>query len=460
MDYHNNSEDLDELCMKLGIVINKTNIANLKENLSRAGLPLLYEKKISRSSSYDDYQLIEAYKISTSIKELSNKLGLKFIQKNIKKLKSNLELLSLDFSNFKDKKLKTKYITVRGNKVYRAGLPAWLKTNFHITNSIIEEIQNSKFKDEWEKSKFDLRYLSRFICEESLTCEKTSKVMPFNRAIKQNKYLNDDISRYHQGHLRGKKRPEHSIKVSKALSGKSKTPSHRKKLEERLQSNSFKRKVLDNAGVRYTDINLEAKYGTYRSVIVKSISYRRSFVRNNSVKYFGHEIAVDEMSDEEVEISYTECVSRISTLAMKNNPQMGVGRKTNYSNIKYNSRGLSTISLRSNLEKKLVKFFEKNSIKWDYEITKVSYPYQKSTRIYIIDFSITINDEIFHIECKGSIRKSDENKNRCKLAATIKEYGKIILWQNEPIYSIEDLLNLTIKKEFEICFKHVYEDTK
>ena len=84
IDYHNNSEDLDELCTKLGIVINKTNIANLKENLSRAGLPLLYEKKISRSSSYDDYQLIEAYKISTSIKELSNKLGIKFIQKNIK----------------------------------------------------------------------------------------------------------------------------------------------------------------------------------------------------------------------------------------------------------------------------------------------------------------------------------------------------------------------------------------
>lgn len=73
-------------------------------------------------------------------------------------------------------------------------------------------------------------------------------------------------------------------------------------------------------------------------------------------------------------------------------------------NLKFNLRGLTSVLTKSSYETNFIKYFEKNSVMWDYEPIRI----ELDVGSYTPDFVIDHNDEKYIIEVKGYLPDEDK----------------------------------------------------
>ena len=297
-------------------------------------------------------------------------------------------------------------------------------------------------------------------------CKYSAKLIPFDRVLRSCLTFSDEESIFGKGtSTRGKKRPDHAIKISKKLKGIKRTEEQRQRYEKRLQGIDFKNTFLKNKNIitdGYSDATIREAYSKYQSEDRKSFEYKKRFCLKNYIKYNIEELSEDminNFSEKEIQALFSELMSEKSSIAMKNNPTMGNSIPHIISNIKYNRENLTEITVRSGMEKKIALLFETNKIPWSYETLKINYFYEFDRR-YIIDFIFELNGIEMFFEVKGSVRNKDEQKTIAKLTEAVKQLGHIYLYQGESISSIEDLEKLKITDTKNIIIKHVYDPRK
>jgi len=326
-------------------------------------------------------------------------------------------------------------------------------------NKLSLELQNEVIKS----NDYKYKYLYRIISNKIIYCIYSNKLIPFERVLRGCITFSDVESLWGKGiSTRNKKRPEHAKIISLKLKGVKKSNEHRNKMTQRLKSIDFKKKVLSNKGIEYTDdSSVYEKYAALYSNLLKSFDFKKSFVLNNYKLYLEdteltHE-EINQMSETEILNLYSELMSIKSSIAMANSTSMGNAKIVKIENLQYNLRNINSIDVRSEMEKKIISFFERNKIYWDYETEIIKYFFNFNRR-YIMDFIFYIDGKCNYMEVKGSVRSSDVEKTLAKTKTAIEKFGEIYVYQKELITSIKDLDKIKYNNFSEFKLKHVYGD--
>ena len=115
----------------------------------------------------------------------------------------------------------------------------------------------------------------------------------------------------------------------------------------------------------------------------------------------------------------TEYNSIKSCFAMDNNPNMGASqfyKRITLKALKYNKKRKS-VTVRSSLEYNFVLWLEANQVPWLYEWSKLRYSVDGALKMYIPDFKIWVNGEIWVVETKGFYTKKSLDRERKKMVA-------------------------------------------
>lgn len=210
-----------------------------------------------------------------------------------------------------------------------------------------------------------------------------------------------------KGHFRGKKRPEHGPKVSKALKGKPKSESHKRNLK--TNTVHYKKKMLENKGIKFTEDNFLELWHQLISDTRKGRPYKETCVSN----WFGFDPS--SLTDQELEIWYKRFNSEKSIKAMKENPHMGNGVRHHLTGLKYYKDGNELI-VRSHGEKRFVEaFLERLGLPYQYECMSI----ETDQGIYLPDFLVDVDEKVIVIEIKGTIYTD-------KIRKTISGANKVI----------------------------------
>ncbi len=338
-----------------------------------------------------------------------------------------------------------------------------LKQNSKMFDYYFDKLPEN-LKNECIKSgNFKYKYLYKIIANNIIYCKITNKVIPYDRVLRGCITFSDEISLFCKGSAtRGKKRPDHAILISKKLKGVPKSKEHREKMKKRLSSLDFKIKFLQNKKINFdsnNELDILDKYSNYTSKERKSFNYKKRFCINNYIKYINDDIInnkqIEKLNDDQIIKLYSELMSIKSSLAMANSKTMGNAKISIVENLNYNLRGLINLEVRSSMEKRIILFFEKNKIFWDYEVEIIDYEYIFN-RKYIVDFKFIIDGNVNFLEVKGSVRHTDLNKTMKKIESAIKKFGKIYLWQGELLSSINSLSKICFTNFNQVKIKHIY----
>jgi len=220
--------------------------------------------------------------------------------------------------------------------------------------------------------------------------------------------------------FKGKKRPKHSEMMKIKMLGIDRGDNFRKIKNEQNKSINFKKKFLQNKNINIENKTDEEVYNIYCEYISKRnkseefrINKIKKFLKNDKYKneelyeYFKNKYLNIKLDNKNYEEIYSEMLSLISIIAIKNNGNMG---KTNYFkkgliNTKY-CLNKSIISFRSSWEEKTIQFLEENKIKYEYEPI---YLVTDNHRYYLPDFILP--DLKIMLEIKGFIRGKEGEKN-------------------------------------------------
>jgi len=359
-------------------------------------------------------------------------------------------------------KVKTFYCLFTNSKYTSQSMVRLLKNNVEVYNYYFNNL-SSELKSEVNRAVIDkFKYLYKIISGTNVYCKYTNKLIPYDRLLRGCETFSDIQTLWGKGtSTRGKKRPGHGKIISQKLMGIKKSQEHSLKLKKRLQSIDFKKIVLANKGIEFTnDLEVYEKYSKLYSDNLKSIQYKTKFVKNNFTRYLdNNEISLEDinlMNEDQIIDLYSELMSIKSSIAMSNSKTMGNAKIITVENINNNLSNLNSVVVRSGMEAKIISFFEKNNLQWNYESKIIDYFYNFN-RKYIIDFEFLIDNEIKYLEVKGSVRNIDVDKTLAKIDTAIKKFGFIYVYQGELI----SLNNLDIIKydninKFKI--KHIYGD--
>lgn len=339
-----------------------------------------------------------------------------------------------------------------------------LKSNKEYFNYYFNDLKD-EIKKEVVKSNYNYKYLYKIISGQQLYCKKDNKLISFDRVLRLCTSCCDECGFWLKGvSTRGKKRPEHGAIISKKLKGVKKTEQAKVSYKKRLSSIDFKKKVLQNKNIKFDCSNeseILEKYRNLYSVNRKSIQYKKRFCIKNYSKYINlnelNSNIIDHMNDQEILNLFSELMSIKSSRAMAKSKTMGNHIISYIEGLTYNMKGLNNIEVRSTMEKKVIIFFEKNKILWDYEDTIIDY-YYKFNRKYIIDFKFILEGQINYLEVKGSVRSNDADKIYCKIQEAINKFKFIYVYQGEPLTVIKDLDKILYKDFNNFKLKHIYEE--
>lgn len=340
---------------------------------------------------------------------------------------------------------------------------ALLKNDINVYNYYYNKL-SKELQDEITRSgKLNNKYLYKIISNKPIYCKYSNKLIPYDRVLRGCETFSEVEHLWGKGTAtRGKKRPEHGILISKKFKGIKKSDEHRAKMTERLQSIDFKKTVLINKGINFTDdISVYEEYAKLYSELYSSNEFKRKFTINNFKFYLEEtEITDDDvyqMNDVEICNLYSELMSIKSSIAMSNSTTMGNAKIVTVDGLNFNLRNLNSIEVRSSMEKKIISFFERNKIQWDYETEIIEYFFNFNRR-YIMDFKFIIDGKCNFMEVKGSVRNADVNKTLAKTKTAIEKFGQIYVYQAELIVSINDLEKIKYDDFSKFTLKHVYGD--
>lgn len=162
-----------------------------------------------------------------------------------------------------------------------------------------------------------------------------------------------------------------------------------------VNTESFKRKRLDNNGIEYNDENLNQKYSALQNQNVNCVKSWKTKIFNAIQKYPTHQLVpylqiASAWSDDELIKNYRTCVHGIfTTLNFEKRGKIRIPVDC--------SKGV--ILVRSSYEVNWVKFLDKNKIDWEYE---PQWFRLSSGKFYLPDFKLLYNNETLWIEVKGA----------------------------------------------------------
>jgi hypothetical protein len=140
-----------------------------------------------------------------------------------------------------------------------------------------------------------------------------------------------------KGFFRGKKRPEHSVKMSEVMNYLSENGLlDRSKASERINSKSYKISGLYNAGIiddkdsDYEDDFINSKYKELQSMRQRTPKYKKNCIINYTNRHSDELLVrnhlvpiIDNISYDNIEHYYKLYNSIKSTISMTHNPNMG-----------------------------------------------------------------------------------------------------------------------------------------
>lgn len=212
------------------------------------------------------------------------------------------------------------------------------------------------------------------------------------------KYCSSSCS--HEG-ARGKKRPKHSEHMKKlAKSGESPkfsaTLMQKGKLfNKNVNTDEFKKKVLNNKNIHFEDETLHAVYNKYQNEKRNNVNAYRKKIITALAKYPGNTFTsflldASKWSDEELLSRYKGEIHGIFTALHFGK----IGRRKIEIEC---SKG--KIDVRSSYEKNWISFFDEKQISWNYEPRWFRL---NSGRVYCPDFFINYKGKDYWIEVKGA----------------------------------------------------------
>lgn len=250
----------------------------------------------------------------------------------------------------------------------------------------------------------------------------------------------------------GKKRPKHSekmkllAKTTDRLTGLMKKGNlHNKEVNTPL----FKKKVLSNKNINFTDEDLEEKYNRYlksRWENTRGKSYETRLKDVNPclleliTKKYGKDILLTEEYFKTLEPHLREELyyDIHGILTRYYDKQIKKQRRSKFQriyidNLKYNKK-VTALYCRSVLEHQWISFFEKNKIQWEYEPFTVNGKYKGT---YTPDFLIEWNSYKIVIEVKGTLYGYPEDyiENKlegCKEYCKTKNYKFLFILNKKP----------------------------
>jgi len=264
-----------------------------------------------------------------------------------------------------------------------------------------------------------------------------------------------EIGKYFKGTMRDKLRPEHGKMMSVKMKGIDRGDSFRKIKSDQNKSIYFKKTVLKNKGIDFSelddDLKIKELYKNYLSEKNKSVQYRVNRVKKFllSEKYKNEEIFNNFLieygdkviNEENYEVIFSKMVSVISTIAIARNKNMGTTKFFKKGIVEVNNcLNKTIISYRSGWELITINFLEANGIKYEYEPFYI----QKELKgYYVPDFLIYLHDNKLLLEIKGFIRgKIGKLKEEEKIKAALKycnERNINYVYLKEPLKNIEQL---------------------
>lgn len=238
----------------------------------------------------------------------------------------------------------------------------------------------------------------------------------------------------------GKKRPDHGLKIKNKLTGKPKSEAHKKNLK--TNSEHYKKKMLENKNIAYTDDNYIELWHKLISDTRKGKAYKTTTIKN----WFNLTIEeINQFSDEKFDQMYKKYNSEKSLKALLNNPQMGRGLRETLSNLNFCLNKTEVIT-RSSFETCFIRdFLERLGIFYKYESEIIN--------SYLPDFIVEINNNKFIIEIKGTIYDDKEDKLISDLLNCINKGYRVIII-NTPFvknWTLKNLLKyeVTTKQDIE-----------
>lgn len=209
----------------------------------------------------------------------------------------------------------------------------------------------------------------------------------------------------------GKKRPMHSIHMKKlAQSDNYKYRNTLMKKNElfnkEVNTDSFKIKVLNNNYIYDPKLDVKDQYSDFLSKRVKTKSYRAKLITTFNKKHSIPSLNYNELialTDEKFKKEFFEYKSKHHEIYCNNSGSKKFIRSL-LTNLKYNTRNLSTVYTKSSYETNYINYFENNKIEWDYEPIKFKF----ENVSYKPDFLIKYKNNEYLIEVKGFLINEEE----------------------------------------------------
>lgn len=226
----------------------------------------------------------------------------------------------------------------------------------------------------------------------------------------------------------GKTRPDHAKIISSKLKGVPKTAAHKKNMK--TNSEHYKKKMLDNKNIQYTNESYQELWKKLISDTRKGNAYKKTCVSN----WFSFNIDdVEKFDAETLDLYYKKFNSEKSIKAMYNHPKMGNGLRETISDLKF-CINRTEITTRSFWESSFVKdFLEKNKIYYKYEAFYIEN--------YLPDFIVEFDGKKYIIEIKGTIY-SDKIKKLEQDFINARNSGFNFIIINTPYFKSWDIKTL------------------
>ena len=314
-------------------------------------------------------------------------------------------------------------------------IPVIINSNIQLTGVITMKTKELFLTLTDIKESIILEYLSKGNrCDKDLWCKcgkpKRMRIFSFGNDIKYeslDSYCGD--KKCHPTY--GIKRPAHSKYMSElAASGENaafNATLMKKGMNHNLEVNteSFKKKVLDNKEIVYSEDNFLEIYSNMLSernkarstrtvkMITQFTNWEKEYIDLILLVTDGINITEDwlsSLSDEKFEhIRYN--IHGINTL--RNSDKADIGRNSWFkselvSDLKFNIQGLTAVMTRSGMETNYIHLFENNQVSWSYETLKLRNLNGKG--FYKPDFIIKYNGTTYIIESKGSFYRTDKTE--------------------------------------------------
>lgn len=256
-------------------------------------------------------------------------------------------------------------------------------------------------------------------------------------------------------HLKGKKRPEHAA-LMKKYAKEGRLDAWVKLTNKDINSLDFKRTSLKNAGVddvdSMSDEQVNIEHNHLKSKRMKSRSSMEARIRTVIEKYRDEEefkasllaevdtSTLSGLDMESIKQLRSIALSVVSTVAMRNNPEMGSSKSSKrewLNNLQYHVRGKDRVYCKSSYEKNFILQFENNALLWDYEAIAV----RTDTGIYIPDFVVLIGQQLYMIEVKGYMPDYDSYlKKKMQFAIDYCNQNDIkFVYVKEPVLDLAKL---------------------